>query len=277
MALGDHSTLRVSINHGVATITLDNPPVNVLSAVMMRELHEVLNILREDPTAKVIVFESADPHFFLAHVDMTIAERMDILQQLAATAAEGVNVFQLTGELIRHQPQVTIVKLTGTARGGGAEFVAAADMTFAAAETAQLGQVEALMGITPGGGATQYLPDKVGRNRALEIILTGDLYDASTAAGYGWINRALPAGELDAHVDRVAHQIATLPDGVVAAAKHAMPPTEFGRGLITEDEAWASLVGSPAAQQLMTSALQRGAQTPDGERDLEGLLRNLLP
>ncbi|WP_435852599.1 enoyl-CoA hydratase/isomerase family protein [Streptomyces sparsogenes] len=91
---------------------------------------------------------------------------------------------------------MTIVKLAGKARGGGAEFVAAADMAFAAAETAGIGQIEALMGIIPGGGQTQYLRDRVGRNRALEVVLTADLFDAETAASYGWINRALPADQL---------------------------------------------------------------------------------
>jgi hypothetical protein len=123
----------------------------------------------------VIVFSSADPEFFIAHVDMHIWEEMDVLQELAASAPADVNVFQAIGELIRHQPQVIILKLAGKARAGGAELVAPADMTFAAIETAGLGQIEALMGISPGGGGTQYLRDRVGRNRALEVILTADL------------------------------------------------------------------------------------------------------
>lgn len=120
---------------------------------------------------------------------MLILEDADALDALAEAAPAGVNVFQAVGELLRHQPQVTIVELAGKARGGGAEFVAAADMAFAAAETAGLGQIEALMGIVPGGGGTQYLRERVGRNRALEIVLAADLFDAETAAAYGWINR----------------------------------------------------------------------------------------
>jgi enoyl-CoA hydratase/carnithine racemase len=221
------------------------------------------------------VFESANPEFFLAHVDIQVAERMDILQDLAASAPEGVNAFQLIGELIRRQPQVTIVKLAGKTRGGGAEFVAAADLAYAAEETAALGQVEALMGITPGGGGTQYLRERVGRNRALEIVLTGDLVDARTAASIGWINRAVPAADLDPYVSDVASKIAALPDGVIAAAKKALPPTDYGQGLTAENDAWAGLVGQPAAQRIMSTALTSGAQTPDGERELEPLLRTI--
>lgn len=270
-----YSTMRMSREHGVARIVLDNPPVNVIDATMMRELRTVLTALADDSSVRVIVFSSADPEFFLAHVDMRIGEELDVLQELAASAPTDVNVFQAVGELIRHQPQVTIVKLAGKARGGGAEFVTAADMAFAAIETAGLGQIEALMGIIPGGGGTQYLRDRVGRNRALEAVLTADLFDAETAASYGWINRALPADELDGYVDRVARNIAALPDGVIEAAKRSLPADDFKEGLLREHDAWASTVSLPAAQQLMSGGLRNGAQTPGGEHDLEGLMRGV--
>jgi enoyl-CoA hydratase/carnithine racemase len=270
-----YSSLRVSSEHGVARIVLDSPPVNVLGTTMMRELRTVLTGLKDDSSVRVIVFSSADPEFFIAHVDMRVGEEMDVLRELAASAPVDVNVFQAIGELIRHQPQVTIVKLAGKARGGGAEFVAAADMAFAAVETAGLGQIEALMGIVPGGGGTQYLRDRVGRNRALEVILTADLFDAETAASYGWINRALPADELDEYVDRIARSIAALPDGVIEAAKHSLPADDFTEGLLRENDAWASTLSLPAAQHLISKGLQGGAQTPAGERDLEGLMRGI--
>ncbi|MFH8440817.1 enoyl-CoA hydratase/isomerase family protein [Streptomyces sp. NPDC018026] len=270
----DYATLRVDVEGGIARIVLDNPPVNVLDATMMRELRTVLDAFRDDPSIRVVVFSSADPEFFLAHVDMRIGERMDVLEELAASSpVDDVNVFQAVGELLRRQPQVTIVKLAGKARGGGAEFVAAADMAFAAAETAGIGQIEALMGIVPGGGGTQYLRERVGRNRALEAVLTGDLFDAETAAAYGWINRALPADRLDAYVDRVARDIAALPEGVVAAAKHALPAEDLTDGLSRENEAWAAQIALPSVQQLMGRGLRDGAQTPAGERDLEALMR----
>ncbi|MEU5092904.1 enoyl-CoA hydratase/isomerase family protein [Streptomyces sp. NPDC021356] len=270
-----YATLRVSSEHGVARIVLDNPPVNALGTTMMRELRTVLTGLKDESSVRVIVFSSADPEFFIAHVDMHVGEEMDVLQELAASAPADVNVFQAIGELIRHQPQVTIVKLAGKARGGGAEFVAAADMTFAAVETAGLGQIEALMGIIPGGGGTQYLRDRMGRNRALEVILTADLFDAETAASYGWINRALPADELDQYVDRVARNIAALPDGVIEAVKHSLPADDFKEGLLRENHAWASTFSLPTAQRLISKGLQQGAQTPLGERDLEGLMRRV--
>ncbi len=269
----DYRMLHVSREGGVARVTIDNPPVNVLSAALMTELRHLLTALAGDDAARVIVFESADPEFFIAHVDM--AGTAEAFTPLADGLPEGVNVFQALGEQLRHQPQVTIVKLAGLARGGGAEFVAAADMTFAARGRAGLGQVEALMGIVPGGGATQYLASRAGRNRALEVVLGADLIDADTAERYGWINRALPAGELDAFVDRLARNIAALPDGVVAAAKATIAPADLTEGLIREDAAWSALFARPAAARLIAAGLDNGAQTRDGERDVEGLLRAL--
>jgi enoyl-CoA hydratase/carnithine racemase len=270
-----YSTLHVSVADGVASVVLDNPPVNVISARMMAELHALLEEFRADRSVRVIVFSSANPEFFLAHVDMHILDDEELLNDLVETSPPGVNLFQAVGELIRNQPQPVIVKLAGKARGGGAEFVAAADMAFAATETAALGQIESLMGIVPAGGGTQYLAERVGRNRALEIVLTGDLYDATSAAAYGWVNRAVPAAELDAFVDRVARNIAALADGVALHAKEVLAPAPPLDGYQREEAAWSTLISGPTALPLMTRALEQGAQTPEGEADLEQLMRSV--
>lgn len=271
----DFRRLRISRADGVATITIDNPPVNVLDVSLMSEMRCFLLAIRDDPDTRVLVFQSADPDFFIAHVDMTLIDEPHAFDDLVREAPEGLNPFQAFGELLREQPQVTIVKLAGLARGGGAEFVAAADMTFAAEGRAGLGQCEALMAITPGGGATQYLSSRMTRGRALEVILGADLIDAATAERYGWINRALPASELDGFVDRLARNIAALPEGVIAAAKKAVPPVNLREGFSREHDAWAGLFARPAAEKLIRGGLKAGAQTKDGERNLEGLLRAL--
>ena len=268
---------RLSISHyaGVSTIRIDNPPVNVLDVPLMSELSRFLISVRDDPNTRVLVFQSANPEFFIAHVDMTLIDEPHAFDELARDAPEGLNPFQAFGELLRAQPQVTIVKLAGLARGGGAEFVAAADMAFAAEGLAGLAQCEALMGITPGGGATQYLTSRMTRGRALEVVLGAELIDAATAERYGWINRALPAAELEHFVDRLARNIAALPEGVIAAAKKAMPAPDLREGFYREHDAWAGLFERPAAEKLIRGGLKAGAQTRDGERNLEDLMRGL--
>ncbi len=271
-----YTKLRVTRQHRVATVTIDNPPINVLDVTLMREVRRFLASMHTDPETRVIVFESADPEFFVAHVDMTLGEQPDALQALQRDLPAGLNPFQAFSEALRAQPQVIIVKLAGLARGGGAEFVAAADMAFGAEGRAGLAQCEALMGMIPGGGATQYLSQRMTRGRALETILGADLFDARTAERYGSINRALPADELDGFVDRIAANIAALPDGVIAAAKRAVPYGVPADGFERESEGWMGLVAMPAVGQLMTDQLKAGAQTREGERDLESLLRGVI-
>jgi enoyl-CoA hydratase/carnithine racemase len=113
------------------------------------------------------------------------------------------------------------------------------------------------------------------RGRALEVILGADLIDALLAERYGWVNRALPANELDAFVHRIATNIAALPEGIIAAAKKAIPPADLSEDFLREHKAWAGLFARPAAEKLIRGGLQAGAQTKVGEQDLEQLLRDL--
>ncbi|PTS81034.1 enoyl-CoA hydratase/isomerase family protein [Stenotrophomonas sp. HMWF023] len=275
MTTTEFSRLHISSANGVSTITIDNPPVNVLDVPLMSEIRRFLLSVRDDQNTRVLVFQSADPEFFIAHVDMTLIDEPHAFDDVAREAPEGLNPFQAFGELLREQPQVAIVKLAGLARGGGAEFISAADMAFAAEGQAGLAQCEALMGITPGGGATQYLSTRMTRGRTLEVILGADVISATTAERYGWINRALPAAELDGFVDRLARNIAALPEGVIAAAKKAVPMADLREGFRREHDAWAGLFARPAAENLIRGGLKAGAQTKGGERNLEALLRQL--
>ena len=271
----EYQQLHIKIDDRVASITLDNAPVNVLGGKMIKELTQVLGDLSGDTAIKVIVFDSINPDFFIAHVDINILEEKDILDELGKAAPEGLNIFQAVGEMIRKQPQVTIVKLKGIARGGGAEFVAAADMSFASLQRGKLGQCEALMGIIPGGGATQYLSSKMTRGRVLEVILGADVFDAVTAERYGWINRALHHDEIDTFVQQLAQNVANLPEGVIAAMKKVLPPTRNTAGFQLEHDAWAGLAFTAETAGIMTLAMLHGAQTVEGELKLEQLLRGL--
>lgn len=270
-----YQMLHFNIKNGVVNITLDNAPVNALSGKLIKELKQLLHDLSTDKNVKVIIFDSINPDFFIAHVDINILEEHAILEELRKTAPEGLNIFQAVGEMLRAQPQITIVKLKGIARGGGAEFVAAADMSFASLEKGKLSQCEALMGIIPGGGATQYLSSKMTRGRALEVILGADLFDAATAERYGWINRAIPDAEIDIFVDRLAHHIANLPEGVIETTKKVLSPIRNVQGFQLENDGWAALVFNPETARIMKGAIQDGAQTVEGELRLEEILRAL--
>jgi enoyl-CoA hydratase/carnithine racemase len=152
----------------------------------------------------------------------------------------------------------------------------AADMRFAAKGRAWLSQPESRMGIFPGGGETQYLTRLVGRARALEVVLGGELFDAETAERYGWVNRALPPEELDGFVDALARRIAAMPPGVAAAAVEAVDAAEASGPvprLCEESTSHSKVYPSPeAVVDRVRAAMEAGAQTREGELDLEALL-----
>jgi enoyl-CoA hydratase/carnithine racemase len=205
----------------VAYVRIDHPPVNLLDAALIRDLDLFHTEVSGDDTVRVVVFESADPEFFLAHGEMRLMTDPDRLDEYLS--GPGLTLFQR----YREPPQVTIGKVTGRARGAGNEFLLGLDMRFAAAGRAWFGQPEVSLGILPGGGGTQLLPRMIGRARALEVVLGADLFDAETAQRYGWINRALPADELDDYVSRLATRIAAQPVEAVAKARRAIDAAQL--------------------------------------------------
>ncbi len=273
-----YQALRIALDQGLAAVTIDHPPLNVLDIPLITDLLRFTATVRADERVRVIVFESADPEFFIAHGDMHfITDPASVAAFVADAAPSPLNPMQELHEQLRTLPQITIGKIAGLARGGGNELLLALDMRFAALGPTGLAQPEVLMGIIPGGGATQYLTHLAGAPRALEAILGAALFDAALAERYGWINRALPADELDGFVATLARRIAALPAGVAAAAKAAVRAASgpLPEGLAQENTLMGGLFQTSTAVERTGRALAAGAQTRTGERDLEGLLNNL--
>jgi enoyl-CoA hydratase/carnithine racemase len=272
-----YKTLRLKLEDGIATVTFDNPPVNVMSLLMMTELDAIFNGMIADRSIHVIVFESADPEFFIAHGDMTVVDDPGsfIGLKIALEQNESLNPMMRLHEKLRSLPQLTIVKLRGIARGGGAEFVSAADVRFGS-EKSKLAQFEAPAGIIPGGGGTTYLPRLIGRARALEVVLGADLIDAHTAERWGWLNRVVADDQLDSFVDVFAHHVASLPGGVLEAAFDAIDSnSSMTAALTAANKGLFQLFAKPATAVRARALLRAGAQTRDGERRLEELWQGL--
>jgi enoyl-CoA hydratase/carnithine racemase len=182
----------------------------------------------------------------------------------------------MIGERFRNMPKVTIAKVEGRARGGGSEIALAMDMCFAAAGKAIFGQPEVAIGLVPGGGSTQRLPRLMGRGRALEVLLGCNDFPAELAERYGYINRALPAGELTPFVEKLAHRIASFPAHAIAHAKAAVDTGALGsiaEGLLVEAHESDLSVASEVTQARVREALKVGAETYEGELELEFLSR----
>ncbi len=261
------TTLTYDTDGGVAVVTFAHPPVNLLDAAMILELAQVEALLREDRDVRVAVVRSADDEFFVAHADLQMIR--DLPREPVPAPTE-LGFFHTLLERWRTLPQLTIAEIDGFARGGGSEFALSLDLRFGCVEHATLGQPEVAIGIIPGGGGTQRLARFAGRARALEIVLGAEDFDATTAATYGWINRALAHDALRPFVDELARRVAAHPADAVRLAKEtvdaAAPP--FTDGLLAEQAAFDRTLADPDLDARFDAALDAGAQTRAGERDL---------
>ncbi len=188
----------------------------------------------------MIVFQSDNPDFFIAHLDV-------------AKAAQQPDVLSLWRKFVLRlssAPAVSIAKVRGRARGIGNEFVLACDMRFASRQNALFGNPEVGVGLIPGGGALEWLPHVVGRSRALEIVLSADDFDADIAERYGWVNRSVDDSDLDFFVDTLTRRLTSFDREVLAAAKAQI--NRFGTPTPAElqssnDMIW-SMLALPGAQ-----------------------------
>ena len=216
-----YRTLRAApSDEGVLGVVIDAPPMNLIGPELVHDLVGLLGELGSGQETRVMVLESADPEYFVPHVDLTkVAE-------YTAEAAKAGGPDDASLGMLWHKlselPVVTIAKIRGRARGAGSELALACDMRFAARKNAILGQIEVGVGTTPGAGGVQHLARLMGRGRAMEVILGSDDFDAEQAERYGWINRALPDADLDAFVARLARRIASFPAGAVRSTKQVL-------------------------------------------------------
>src|SRR5947208_4669370 len=237
-------------------VVFDYPPFNVVDADVFQALQDLLARMDASPSLRVVVFESANPEFYLAHFDLT----GKIGNIMTAVGASGLPILMDRFVRLTKSPVVSIAKIRGCARGVSSEFVLACDMRFASRENTRLGHPEVGVGLHPGGGGTERLPDLVGRGRALEIVLSANDFDGETAERYGYVNRALPDAELDAFVDALARRIASFDRRAVAAAKNlvnqvSLPP--FDR-LLNAFTSFGTALGWPEAQNRVRTVLERG-------------------
>jgi enoyl-CoA hydratase/carnithine racemase len=266
-------TLKVRKESAVLFADIAAPPMNLLGPALVRDLVSLIQQAEADSDLKVLVFRSADPDYFISHVDVTR------IQQYREEAAKltGEASIALMFRYLSASHLVTIAQIEGRVRAAGSEFVLACDMRFAARESAIFAQPESAFGVVPGGGGVQHLARLMGRAKALEVMLSAADYDAELAERYGWINRALPAKELGEFVKSLAHRIAKFPAGSLAAVKERVnaialaPAAEFRR----DSDLFGEGARNPEAQSRFETAFKRGFQTRDAEMDLARMVGEL--
>jgi enoyl-CoA hydratase/carnithine racemase len=253
------------VSTGCFTVVIDNPPFNLVDSQVFAGLQSVRSFA-EDPAndVRVLIFESANPEFFVNHVGLEISDEAGP----GGGVSEPMEIHQgwpAFSHWLSSSPVVTIVILRGRARGFGCEFAASADMRFASKENTRLCLLEVGFGALPGGGGLEWSQLLAGRARAMEFVLSSDDFDADTAELYGLVNRSIPDAELDAHVHRLARRIASFNPAAVAMVKSYLTkrrPIPLPADLADTGAAAGSLLSTEAGQAVVARIMSKAGGVP---------------
>ncbi len=270
-----YSLLDVAKHGRIATVTIHNPPINLITLQLYAELAALSKELDADADPTVVVLKSANPDFFLAHFDVEAILRFPTDGDAVHTPE--LNDYHQMCERFRTMDKVTIAQIEGRVGGGGSELAASFDMRFGVRGKTIINQMEVPLGILPGGTGTQRLPRLVGRARAMEIILAGEDLDAETAERWGYLNRIFEPGEIGPFVEKLAARIASFPVEAVRLAKESVTAAAqpLATGLPTEAYLFQRLLRTEGAQRNMKRFLEIGGQTREGELKVGELARQL--
>lgn len=236
---------------GVALVTLERPKMNALSVAFLGRLHDVVVELAADPPGAVVLW--GGPRIFAAGADVAEFTEPDGAPRIA-------DAFHRVTSALSALPRVTIAAITGYALGGGLELALACDLRVVS-ESARLGQPEILLGIVPGGGATQRLPRLVGVSRAKDLIYTGRQVAADEALRIGLADRIVARERVLDEALELAASFAAGPLVALAAAKRVIDEgveEPLPRALELEVAAFASVAGSEDAGLGVASFLEHG-------------------
>src|SRR5271168_3861475 len=219
-------------------VTFDNPPINLFDDNTVPDLEHLLDLAEAETKLKVIVFDSANPDFFIAHFSPAAGYK-----NLVTRKPNGHFSWTDIVDRLARLPAVSVAAVRGRARGGGAEFALACDIRFASLERAIFAQIEVGTGLIPIGGAVDRLPHLMGRGRALEVLLGSDDFDADLAERYGWINRAIPDGEFETFVEEFAQRVASFDSQSIRETKRLVGLRARGATPADYDESAAAFYG----------------------------------
>ena len=246
--------VKLEVADGVATLTVNRPPVNALNTAVQAELREVAaEIARRAEIRAVVLW--GNEKVFVAGADVKEFARMSPQDmQRGATALSGAL------DAIAQLPQPVIAAVTGYALGGGCELALTADFRVSA-DDAQWGQPEMLLGIMPGAGGTQRLPRLIGPAKAKDLIYTGRFVSAAEALEIGLVDVVVPAGEVLPTAHAMAAKFAKGPTLALRAAKAAIDQglgMDLASGLRLESHIFASLFATEDKQRGMASFIEQG-------------------
>jgi enoyl-CoA hydratase len=188
----NYENLIVAFDNGITTLTINRPAkLNALNRATIAELHDALSTLQSDDSTKVVILTGAGEKAFVAGADIAEFAHFSVNEgkDLAAQGQE------MLFDFIAHFSKPVIAAVNGFALGGGLELAMACHFRIAS-ENAKMGLPEVSLGVIPGYGGTQRLPQLVGKGRAMEMIMTAGMTSAADALLYGLVNHVVPQADL---------------------------------------------------------------------------------
>ena len=252
--MGDGELVRVQTEQAIATIRLDRPPMNALSAAVQSELAAAADLVSADENVRAVVIYGGE-RLFAAGADIKELADADYVQMRAdiARLQDALTAVARIGKPV-------IAAISGYALGGGLELALCADFRVAG-ESARLGQPEILLGLIPGAGGTQRLPRLIGPAKAKDLIFTGRFVGAAEALAIGLVDRVVPDEQVYLAASEMAAGYANGPAIAIAAAKQAIDvslDTDLDTGLEFERLSFAGLFATQDARTGMRSFLDNG-------------------
>ena len=263
--------VRLERKGPVAVLTLNSPPLNILTADLLREISRQLTAASADSKVRAIVLTSGLEKGFAAGASIREMATMTV-READRHAAFGQSVTVQIEEC----PLPVVAAVHGICVGGGSEIIEACDFVIAS-DDAKFGQPEINLGVMPGFGGTQRLPRRIGPQQARAWVLLGRSVDAHSAYEHGLLWKLVPRADLMPEAMRLASELAQKPPVALAAAKYALNDAidrSESRGLAFERRLWAQLFGTPDQREGMTAFLEKRAPVfwgrDDWSRDSQG-------
>jgi enoyl-CoA hydratase/carnithine racemase len=204
----------------IAYVTLNRPKVlNALNTPTWTDLRTAFEAARDDPAVRGVILTGAGEKAFIAGADIS-----ELAQTTAVEAEKSSSNGQAVLNLVENLGKPVVAAINGFALGGGCETAMACTIRIAV-ETAKFGQPEVKLGLLPGGGGTQRLPRLVGKGRAMQLILTGEMITAQEAYRIGLVNEIVPAADLISRAEAILKQIAS---NAPIAVQYALEATNKG-------------------------------------------------
>jgi enoyl-CoA hydratase/carnithine racemase len=244
----------LTISHHVARITLHNPPANVLTPSVLKELQLVLSEVEQDEYIRAVIVTGSG-RFFCAGADINELAHLNTVHNGSEFAVRGQSLLSR----IERLDKPVLAAINGTCVGGGLELALACHIRLAAAG-AMMGLPEIKLGLIPGFGGTQRLPRIVGPSKAAEMILTGESLPAEEAFRIGLVSRVVPPHELMAQAEAIAALITARGKTAVEAALHAIRgglDIPLSEGLAREAELFGRLCVTPDKQEAVQAFLEK--------------------